>query len=161
MRAFRTPRFTRKPGQRINRQRFKIPLQEAICTLMSRRAVREEALVSFIHSLRVSFPSKSTTSLSRTFLCLRLREIFFFFKSCQKDSVLGRQQHQDRSGVWLPGQQSRTDQVSRHAGCRYFLGRFAGALQFLHVIARHMLFEYPKSNTYERAGAIEGVWTIQ
>src|SRR6267142_6490938 len=55
----------------------------AIIFSISRRAVREEAFVTFIHFSLVSFPLNPLNSLFRTFFCLSFRETFFLFKSCQ------------------------------------------------------------------------------
>src|SRR6266850_746698 len=53
---------------------------------MSRRAVREEVFVIFIHLSLVSFPSNPLNSLFRTFFCRSFGERFLFFKSCQNNS---------------------------------------------------------------------------
>ena len=53
---------------------------------MSRRAVREEAFVIFIHLSLVSFPSNPLNSLFRTFVCRSFRETFLCFRLFQNSS---------------------------------------------------------------------------
>src|SRR5713226_4065221 len=109
----------------------------AIRSSISRRAVREEDFVIFIHLSLVSFPSNPLNSMFKTLVCRSFRETFRCFNAFQNSSF---------SRALLVGRSSPDEAIGPAASIRLTLLIAATAASGAGPCASQLLLAIPESH---------------